>query len=335
MASLETGSKRIVIAGASSLLGAELKSLLEESRFAASEFRLLDEELAAGLLTEAGGEPTVIQPVEEGSFARARFIFFTGSPEFTRANIAAARQSGATIIDLSGALTTDSSAILWFGALEGLRREEFAGKGSAYVIPSAAATAAAALSLGLTSIGLKSLMLVAFQPVSEAGRRGIEELESQTSQLLLMQSVGKPIFDTQVAFNMADRYGEASTQKLAATRQRLRAETKLCLGGKAAMPALQVVHAPVFYGASFAACATFDDGVKAEKISAACKSAGFSITEDSNAPTNVSAAGESVIQLAPPEEDSAQNGSWWLWGAADNVHFPAANAVKLADKLAI
>jgi len=43
----------LVIAGASSLLGAELKSLLEGSRFAASDFRLLDEELAAGTLTEA------------------------------------------------------------------------------------------------------------------------------------------------------------------------------------------------------------------------------------------------------------------------------------------
>ena len=46
----ERESNRIIIAGASSLLGAELKSLLEQSRFAASEFSLLDEELAAGTL---------------------------------------------------------------------------------------------------------------------------------------------------------------------------------------------------------------------------------------------------------------------------------------------
>src|SRR5215469_588524 len=64
-------SRRIVIAGASSLLGAELKSLLEESRFAASDFRLVDEEIVAGTLTEAGGQAAVIQPVEEDSFARA------------------------------------------------------------------------------------------------------------------------------------------------------------------------------------------------------------------------------------------------------------------------
>src|SRR5882757_975328 len=80
-------SNRIVIAGASSLLGAELKSLLEESRFAGWELRLVDEQVAVGTLTEAGGEPAVIQPVEEGSFEKARFVFFTGSPQFTRANL--------------------------------------------------------------------------------------------------------------------------------------------------------------------------------------------------------------------------------------------------------
>src|SRR3979490_2354281 len=102
MPSLERESKRIVIAGASSLLGAELKSLLEETRFVGWDFRLVDEEVAAGTLTEAGGEPAVIQPVEEGTFLKARFVFFTGSPEFTRRNLAAAAGSDAIVIDLSG-----------------------------------------------------------------------------------------------------------------------------------------------------------------------------------------------------------------------------------------
>ena len=80
MPSLERPSNRIVIAGASSLLGAELRTVLGESRFAGAEFSLVDEPIVAGTLTEAGGEPAVIQPVEEGSFNRAQCIFFTGSP---------------------------------------------------------------------------------------------------------------------------------------------------------------------------------------------------------------------------------------------------------------
>src|SRR3989442_15495712 len=87
MPALERESNRMVIAGASSLLGAELKSLLEESRFAGWEFRLVDEEILAGTLTEAGGETAVIKPGEGGRFEKARFVVFAGSPEFTRRNL--------------------------------------------------------------------------------------------------------------------------------------------------------------------------------------------------------------------------------------------------------
>src|SRR5712664_2638758 len=100
MPALERESNRIVIAGASSLRGVELKSLLEESKFAGWDFRLVDEELVAGTLTEAGGEPAVIQPVEEGSFDRARLIFFTSSPAFVERNLesaARAEKSGAIV----------------------------------------------------------------------------------------------------------------------------------------------------------------------------------------------------------------------------------------------
>ena len=48
-------SLRVAIAGATSLRGKDLKEWMEESGFPAGEIRLLDEELAAGTLTEVGG----------------------------------------------------------------------------------------------------------------------------------------------------------------------------------------------------------------------------------------------------------------------------------------
>src|SRR3979490_1948203 len=152
MPSFERDSNRIVIAGASSLLGVELKSLLEESRFAGWDLRLVDEEVAAGTLTEAGGEPAVIQPVEEGSFDKARLIFFAGSPAFTRANLKAAAQTGGRVIDLSGAVLEDADdtpVVAWFPKLDSLRGEASPLDGNLFGVPSAAATSTAALALAL------------------------------------------------------------------------------------------------------------------------------------------------------------------------------------------
>lgn len=337
MPAMERESHRIVIAGASSLLGAELKSLLEESKFAGWDFRLLDEEAAAGTLTEAGGEAAVIQPVEEGSFDKARFVFFTGSPKFTRSNLAAAlagaKQAG-TIVDLSGETIEHQQASIWFPAGSELEPTENAGISFTYAIPTAAATAVSSLALALAPLGLKRLIVTCALPVSEAGRAGIEELESQTSQLLSFQSVGKPVFDTQVAFTMLDCFGGASAHSLAAARSRIRTEVKACVGSKIVRPAVQVLHAPVFYGTVFSAWAELDRTPNCESIVDACKKAGFLFTAEPEGPSNMTAAGESVVQLGKPEPEPAQVGTWWFWGAADNIRLPAANAVKLAEQLA-
>ncbi len=325
-------STRIVIAGASSLLGAELKSLLEESRFAAADFRLLDEEIAAGTLTEAGGEAAVIQPVEEDSFDRANFVFFTGSAGFTQANLALARHSGAIVVDLSGALTTESGAVYWFSNLELIQSGDSISSHKLFAVPSAAATTAASLSLALAKFNPEHLTLVAFRPVSESGQKGIEELEHQTSQLLSFQPVGSPVFDTQVGFNLLDRFGPACNEKLSAARDRLRRELALILGANGKIRAVQLVHAPVFYGIAFTLAAKLSGATDAARLSAALKSAGIFVSADS-APSNVSAAGESLIQLASPEPDSSGSNLWWFWGAADNIRLPAFNAVKLAEKL--
>jgi aspartate-semialdehyde dehydrogenase len=176
--------------------------------------------------------------------------------------------------------------------------------------------------------------MICFQPVSEAGRAGIEELESQTGQLLSFQSVGQPVFGAQVAFNLLNQYGEASRQKLGSVRTRVRTEIKACLGSKLPIPALQVVHAPVFYGTAFCACAEVSPEADGAKLMTACRAAGFELIVPGDGPNNVSCAGEKVIQIAEPERDGSQPGTWWFWGAADNIRLPAANAVKLAEMLA-
>jgi aspartate-semialdehyde dehydrogenase len=334
MPSLERGSNRIVIAGASSLLGAELRSLLEEGRFAGADFRLVDEELAAGTLTEAGGEPAVIQPVEEGSFEKAGIIFFTGSFDFTNANFETAFRSGAVIIDLSGHSISFANTYVWYSGVEKLRGQSLPEKPHLAAVPSAAAEGIVRLSLALRELGVEYMAATVLQPVSAAGKTGIEELETQTKQLLSFQSPGKELFDAQVAFSSLDRFGPQSRFELNSARLTLRNEISACLRGDGVLPTVQLVHVPVFYGVTFAACAKLGESVDKERISGACERSGFAILDEPGiGPNNISAAGETIIQLSKPEADQLQPGSWWFWGAADNIRLPAWNAVKLAEKL--
>jgi len=335
MPSAEPGL-RIAIAGATSLRGKELKEVLESSRFAAADLRLLDEEIVAGTLTEAGGEPTIVQTIDEDSFAGARIVFFAGSAGFTAKHAEAALASGATIIDMSGGLVTRADARPWIPALDSVLPPPFhanrsAKDGRAYISPSAPAQAAISLAAALNASGGRLHSMIFLQPVSERGQAGIEELESQTVKLLSFQPIGQEVFDAQVAFNLLDRYGPESTDRLSTDREVLAQVASVYLEDRVMLPAVNLLQVPVFYSHGFMAHAEIPSP---EKLEATLASAGLKVVaDDEPAPTSISVVGEPRPVIGGPEKDLNVEGAWWIWGAADNLRVAAVNAVAIAEKL--
>src|SRR6201987_338880 len=327
-------SQRIVIAGASSLLGNEVKSLLEESRFAGWDLRLVDEEDVAGTLTEAGGEAAFIQRIEEDTFHGAKYAFLTGSVAFAKRCLGPGREAGSVIIDFSRATLSDPDAVPWFPKIQALTGRTVAKNARTFTVFSVGGTAVTSLSLGLRPLGLKRLAVVINRPVSESGREGIEELETQTSQLLSFQSIGQQVFGTQAAFNLLPCFGAESRQDLRGNLFEIRAAISAALADaeEDAKVAVKLVHAPVFYGTTFSACADLETNAESEAVVSACRAAGFSMLPCAEAaPSNVSVAGETSIFLQGPESDPVVPGCWWFWGAGDNLRVPAWNGCKLAE----
>src|SRR5260370_23222463 len=244
--------------------------------------------------------------------------------------------SGARVVDLTGAAleaADDTPVVAWFPKLDSLRGKVSSMDGKLFGVPSSAANATSALALTLAKLGLIRMSVVHFHPVSEAGRAGIEELEGQAFKLLSFQPFGQPVFDTQVAFNMLDRFGAGSRQRLGSAAQRLRGEVRACVSKKVSLPAVQVLHAPVFYGATFSAGAEVDV-LGAQKIVEVCREAGFVVVpEDEAGPSNVSVAGEHSGFLAPPESEPSQVRTLLHWGTAEYNCLKASVAVEEAGQL--
>jgi len=341
---------RIAIVGASSLRGKELKQVLENRSFPASDVVLLDESVMAGTLTEAGGEPTFIRALEEGSFEGARFAFFAGTPEDAERTWRMAQKAGATVIDLTGALSAgrqDAGPGFTVVAIPSLApvaspTDTRAANGSsnsssgrvAYSSPAAPVIIACTLAAGLAKLQPQRMVLTLFPPVSERDQAGVLELESQTAGLLSFREVSQQVFDAQVAFSLLARYGEGGRPHLTDVRGAIAREVAGYLAGRASVPAIQLVQAPVFYGYAFVAYAEFAPAVTPEQIEAALAGLGVRIAEaEDAAPTNVSVAGESEIHLARVERDPSIAGGVWLWGVADNLRLAATNAVRIAEEL--
>jgi aspartate-semialdehyde dehydrogenase len=330
---------RVAIAGAASLRGKELKQWLEESNFPAAEIRLFDEEVVAGTLTEAAGEPALIETVSEDSFERVKFAFFTGSAGFSARHGMEASRSGAVVIDLSGGMGAEPGAAPWIPALDQLLLPS-AGKRAAgeaqsiFLVPSTPAQIAISISAAFAPLGLERLALTILQPASERGPEAIEELESQVVNLLSFKPISQTVFDAQAGFNLLSRFGPESSEKLADVRAKIVAEVQGYLAGRVPMPAITLVQAPVFHSHVFTAYAEFKSPPTLGDIAARLQRADLKITPaNDEPPNNVNVAGEGRPVLGQPERDPGIENGIWLWGAADNLRVPATTAVAIAEKL--
>jgi len=338
MPSGRSSSFRVAVVGASTLRGKELVQVLEDRNFPSSDIVLLDTSVPAGTLTEAGGEPTFIRDLNEESFEGARVAFFAGTTQEAEQNWSAAERSGAIVIDLTGALGAvghSSHATPWIPSLAAaLRPLEVSATITAYVSPAAPVIIACAIGAALGAFSPHRISLLLFPPVSEREQGGVEELESQTSALLSFREIGKPVFDAQVAFNLLSQYGPAAKPTLPEMRAAIARDVAAYLAGRAPVPAIQLVQAPVFYGYAFAAYADVGAPAAAEQVESAFTHLGVRVAAaDEDAPSNASVAGESEIHIARIETDPNVASGVWIWGAADGLRLAAANAVGIAEEI--
>jgi aspartate-semialdehyde dehydrogenase len=308
---------------------------MEERSFPFTDLQLLDDMSFAGTLTEAGGEPAVIQSIAEDSFERTELVFFTGSPEFTAQNLGVAKRAGANVIDLSGALLDALDAAPWIPALDGLLAPPSPQAASRFFVsPPAAAIVACSLAAALAPLRPQRLVLTVFQPVSERGQEGIEELESQTVNLLSFQPIAQRVYDAQVAFNLLSKFGAGSRVPLEASHGQVARSVSRYLGDRVVVPALQLIHAPVFYSYAFSFFAELKGAPEPADVERALSLAGIQKTAaDEAPPNNVNVAGESSIRIAPVERENSVQGGFWIWGSADNLRLAASNAVSIAERL--
>ncbi|MGH9775562.1 MAG: Asd/ArgC dimerization domain-containing protein [Candidatus Acidiferrales bacterium] len=328
---------QVVIAGASSLRGRELKQVFEDRHFPATDYDLLDESIAAGTLTEAGGEPAVVRAFDEQSFDGAQFVFFAGNREDARVFAPAAIRAGAKIIDLTGGLRGEPAAIAWIPALDRFfppANISHPCETRIFLSPPPPVQICATLCAAFHDFSPRRMTVLFLRPVSECGQPGVDELEAQTAQLLSLKPASQDVFGAQVAFNLLSAYGEQCRPSLQESRAEIVADTRDFLAGRCAVPAIQLLHAPAFYGFLFSAFVEFPTAIKVEALDAALAAAGVQlVASDDPQPDNVTLAGESKIQLARIERDASVENAFWLWGGVDNLRFAVTNAVQVAEAL--
>jgi len=329
---------KIAIAGASTLLGKELKDAVSESALAAATFTLLDEDEALGQLDQVGDEVTFVQAIDPGSFEHVDFTFFCGSADLTRRHWQKALRAGSTVLDLSSALDREPGVLVRAPWLEsGVRVPDL-------FTPAVVPAHPGAIALGLVLERLQEASPLRFAsatmlvPASEFGRDAMDELHQQTVSLLSFQAIPRAVYDAQAAYNLLSGFGESAKLSLTALESRIHRHYEALGGGRWPLLGLQAVAAPVFHGHTFSIfvelerpleTAMIEDVLGGEHVEA--------VLEDTDSPSNLAATGQNgVLVRARPVQDRrnpAQTSRLWLWAASDNLRLYAQNAVECALEL--
>ena len=334
-------SYNVALVGASSLKGKEIKAVLGERHFPARRMVLLDEQDLGVQLTEFEDEPAIIQPVGKESFEDIALAIFASSPAFTKDHWQMAESSGCDIIDASYFLETHPAVNLQAPAVEGLWEgaagaSNEAPAGSQIHVPAHPVSVAIAAVLGNLSLvsAVQRSVVTVYEPVSEHGQAGVEELHRQTTKLLAFQPIPRAVFDSQVAFNMLARYGEESRPTLHDAQQRIFLHAVALLKGRAAAPALRVFHAPVFFGQAFSCFVEMKEPAAPEALEDALDRKPLSVCRDvETQPSVVGIAGSDDIVIGRVEKDPACETGYWIWGALDNLRLVGINTADIAERL--
>ena len=109
------------------------------------------------------------------------------------------------VIDLTGALEDLAESRLRAPMVE---PPGFEAKGPVQTVAHPAAIATALLLTHLQkSRAIRRSVIEIFEPVSERGKAGIDELQKQAVALLSFKPLPKTVFDAQISFNMLSQYG--------------------------------------------------------------------------------------------------------------------------------
>jgi aspartate-semialdehyde dehydrogenase len=327
---------RAAIVGAASLRGKEVAEMLNERNFPAADIRLLDDEESMGQLEAMGDEISFIQRVRAEQFENVDFTFFASDEESTRKNWKDARDAGNAIIDLSASLENEPGASvrsLWVERERGQIPAPDLQPGPCVTAHPVAVTLALLLLRAKKAGAIRRAVATIFEPASEHGQHGMDELHQQTVNLLSFQPLPKDVFDAQVAFNMVARYGQKSQPALDSVEARIRRHYQEIAGDGAPLASILLLQAPIFHGYALAVFVEMDSLVDVQALSQAL--AGDHVTipgAEEDSPSNVSSAGQADIQLSL-KTDPAQPNGVWLWAAADNLRISALTAVECAESM--
>jgi aspartate-semialdehyde dehydrogenase len=326
----------VAVIGATGAVGGEMLKVLKQRKFPLDEVRALATSRSAGQSIKYGDRKIVIEDVEKADLSGLRFALFAGGEIASSVHVPRAVAAGAVAIDNSSTFRMNRDVPLVVpevnpGALKGH-------KGIIANPNCSTIQMVVALKPIYDAAGIERVVVSTYQSVSGGGREAMDELLSQSREVLDGREAVPKVLPRRIAFNLFPHIADFGENGYTGEETKMILETQKIMEDDSIRVTATTVRVPVLIGHSESVNIQTKRKITAAEARRILSGApGISVVDDPAGrlyPTPIEAAGKDEVFVGRIREDLSHPLGLEMWVVSDNLRKGAAlNAVQIAETM--
>jgi aspartate-semialdehyde dehydrogenase len=327
---------RVAIVGATGLVGQEFIKVLEQRDFPIDSISLFASDRSAGKKLFFNHHEVEVKETIRDSFQEIDIALFSAGAEISRYFSPIAARSGAVVIDNSAAFRQIPTVPL---VVPEVNVEDIKWHKGIIANPNCSTIQMVVALYPLHKINpIKRIIVTTYQAVSGTGSAAVEELTTQTKQVVNGQSAIPHVYPHQIAFNILPEIDVFLDNGYTREEWKMLEETRKIMHANDIAVSATCARVPIFIGHSEAVHVEFTSPMAPEDARRILTQApGVKVLDDpviSLYPQPWSAAGTDEVFVGRIRQDASHSRGLAMWIVADNIRKGAAlNAVQIAEEM--
>lgn len=329
----------VAVVGATGAVGETMIEILEQRNFPVGKVYALASERSAGKRIPFKDGSLVVEDLATFDFSKVQIGLFSPGASVSAEYAPKAAAAGCVVIDNTSQFRYDDDIPLVVPEVNPEKVADYKNRGIIANPNCSTIQMLVALKPIYDAVGISRINVATYQAVSGTGKEAIEELASQTANLLNAKPITPSVYPKQIAFNVLPQIDVFMDNGYTKEEMKMVWETQKILGDADILVNPTAARVPVFFGHSEAVHIETKQKITAERVRELLAAApGVTLLDqrsDGGYPTAVTeSSGNDDVFVGRIREDISHPTGIDLWVVSDNVRKGAAlNSVQIAEVL--
>jgi len=326
----------VAVVGATGAVGTEMIATLEQRDFPIEKLRLFASDRSTGKTLQYKGQDIKVEALSETCFQGIDIALFSAGGERSKIWAPVAAKSGCVVVDNSSEWRMDPAVPL---VVPEVNPQDLSWHKGIIANPNCSTIQmVVALKPLHDAAKIKRVVVSTYQAVSGTGKKAMDELMQQTTDLLSFRPATPAVYPHQIAFNVLPQIDKFLESGYTKEEMKMVNETKKILGDDSIRVTATTVRVPVFRGHSESVNVETEKKLTANQVrELLAKAPGltvFDAPEKGVYPMPIDCDGKDDVYVGRIREDESVENGINMWVVADNLRKGAAlNAVQIAEVL--